>query len=312
MLIFFFFNAKIWGSALSLENSRSVRYLLISSCNIAKWPFDWIKHLTDLFTHTIWAYFEQLNLQHTKISKRKCDHISRHVLQFVCFPVWNFWVSIGMCKSHDLSLSFALHSMKSWHWIYKQFKVKLVFLLQSMSFHHFSGNCVEIIFKFFSIWTKWNGKEIKILKFSKKKTFIYLFIFKVYCSAFECKQVRSENWKCCRVIMMMGVCLREYGCEQPCAHQWAGPRSLFVATHGLVWCVVSLVSFPLSPWACFAVVLFWFELFCSACVSLWQATPRVILNLIVSNSLHSCVLHFHFLCSSFVVSQACLQWSAAN
>ena len=116
----------------------------------------------------------------------------------------------------------------------------------------------------------------------------------MYCSAFECKQVRSENWKCCRVIMMMGVCLREYGSEQPCAHQWAGPRSLFVATHGLVWCVVSLVSFPLSPWACFAVVLFWFELFCSACVSLWQATPRVILNLIVSNSLHSCVLHFHF------------------
>ena len=119
---------------------------------------------TLMFTHTIWAYFVCLNFQHTKIWKCKNKYISRDVLQVFCCPAWNMPRS-GFSVAHVSVLQplAAIVSVFVLCFVYFLAISKqglIVFQLESTSIHHFSGSHVEIIFRLFSLRTKWNGKEV--------------------------------------------------------------------------------------------------------------------------------------------------------
>ena len=80
------------------------------------------------------------------------------------------WIFSGTCvsvtTSHCCSVGFCIALCVVSALICWAFKVRFVFLLRITRVHDFSGSCVEIIFRLFSLRTKVNEKEMKIL-FSK-------------------------------------------------------------------------------------------------------------------------------------------------
>ena len=76
----------------------------------------------------------------------------------------------------------ALCSVSSQHWILGQFKVRLVFLLQSTIVRPFSGIHGEIFFRLFSLRTKQNFST-KLLPFFSSVLYLYLSVNRSGCPA---------------------------------------------------------------------------------------------------------------------------------
>ena len=122
------------------------------------------------FEHILYTEIFSLKLlffKQTNQDPQLITNISRHILRFVCFPVQNMsnsgflivHVSVLWPLAAAVLVSL-LSFLLSWHWILRQFKVRLVFVLQGTSVCHFSRSPVEIVFRLFSQRTKWNRKEL--------------------------------------------------------------------------------------------------------------------------------------------------------
>ena len=122
----------------------------------------------DLFTHTIWACFLHLTVQHTETrkfqQKKMIVKIYRHVLHFVSLPVQNmpslgFWVACVYVLQPLATivsvyvLCFVLYQ----YWILRacistaRYKGSLFFVF------------LEAVLQLFSDYFAWKQKEIKIL-----------------------------------------------------------------------------------------------------------------------------------------------------
>ena len=105
-----------------------------------------------------------------KIQQKTIINISRPGLQFICFPVQNMpdffsgtCVSLATSLCHSSGFCIAFCAVLALN--YQAVQGKACTLLQRKSIYHFSESHVEIIFRLFSLRTKSNRKQIKILIF---------------------------------------------------------------------------------------------------------------------------------------------------